>query len=255
MPVARARLRCRRSSMSARRGSSGWPRCTRSCSATTFEIESRCVPTVASRPGGTCSSLPCWAPRSSRSGRRRSSRSAVTWPVSATSTRARPASPPSARTCAPSSGARLRWSRRFFLAIAEDLRRELAAIGARSVGEVVGESRRASAAEPARDPRAASRGRCDAVGCGRRATRGSVATGADGPACAVVAARGPDRRRIPGPGSGHGLGLAAVDGRSLVRRRPDRIDRAGRAPRASPARAARRGGSVVRGIRRRRRST
>ena len=31
----------------------------------------------------------------------------------------------------------------FFLAIAEDLRRELAAIGARSVGEVVGESRRA----------------------------------------------------------------------------------------------------------------
>src|SRR6185312_15421499 len=30
----------------------------------------------------------------------------------------------------------------FFLAIAEDLRRELAAIGARSVGEVVGESRR-----------------------------------------------------------------------------------------------------------------
>jgi glutamate synthase domain-containing protein 2/glutamate synthase domain-containing protein 3 len=38
---------------------------------------------------------------------------------------------------------------RFFLAIAEDLRRELAAVGARSVGEIVGESRRLLRPRPA----------------------------------------------------------------------------------------------------------
>ena len=38
---------------------------------------------------------------------------------------------------------------RFFLAIAEDLRRELAAVGARSVGEIVGESRRLLRPTPA----------------------------------------------------------------------------------------------------------
>src|SRR5258708_38178948 len=37
----------------------------------------------------------------------------------------------------------------FFTAIAEDLRRELATVGARSVGEVVGESRRLLRAIPA----------------------------------------------------------------------------------------------------------
>ena len=109
-PAGPARRRCPRSSTSARRGSSGSPRSTRSCSATTCATASRCAPTAASRPGATCSSRRCSAPRSSRSGPRRSSRSAATWPASATSTPARPASPPSARTCARSSPARPRTS-------------------------------------------------------------------------------------------------------------------------------------------------
>ena len=43
---------------------------------------------------------------------------------------------------------------RYFTAIAEDLRRELAAVGARSVGEIVGESRRLLTADPGRPCRA-----------------------------------------------------------------------------------------------------
>ena len=74
MPAGPARRRCRRSSTSARRGSSAWPRSTRSCSATTCATAWPSAPTAACRPGATCSSRRCSAPRSSRSGPRRSSR-------------------------------------------------------------------------------------------------------------------------------------------------------------------------------------
>jgi glutamate synthase domain-containing protein 2 len=71
---------------------------------------------------------------------------------------------------------------RFFTAIAEDVRRELAAVGARSVGEIVGESRRllraipaargelapviGAAPWPASRPRSAARVRSRRPGCG-----------------------------------------------------------------------------------------
>ena len=102
--------RCRRSSTSARRGSWASPRSTRSCSATTCATGSRCARTAASRRAATCWSPRSWAPRNSPSGPQRSSPSVATWPASATSTPVRPGSPPSARTCAPSSPARPRWS-------------------------------------------------------------------------------------------------------------------------------------------------
>ncbi len=98
------------SSTSARRGSWVSPRSTRSSCATTCATGSPCGRTAACRRVGTCSSRPSWARRSSRSGPRRSWRSAATWPGNATSTRVRRASPPSARICAPSSRAPPRWS-------------------------------------------------------------------------------------------------------------------------------------------------
>ena len=201
-PAGPAPRRCRRSSTSARRGSSGWPRSTRSCCATTCATASRCAPTAACRPGATCWSRPCSAPRSSRSGRRRSSRSAATWPASATSTRARPASPPSARTCGPSSPGTPEMVERFFLAIAEDLRRELAAVGARSVGEIVGESRRLLRAD-----RGARRAElAPVIGAapwarGRRPPRRPApAPVASHPPRAGVAAGGRHRGGVPRPG-------------------------------------------------------
>ena len=60
---------------------------------------------------------------------------------------------------------------RFFLAVAEDLRRELAAVGARSVGEIIGESRRLPAADRGRPGRARA-GRRGAV-VGRRCRPGA----------------------------------------------------------------------------------
>ena len=138
----RARRRCRRSSTSARRGSSAWPRSTRSCSATASATASRCGRTAASRPGATCSSPRCSARRSSRSGPRRSCdrlRHGPPVPPRHVPDRHRDAArgPPGevhrhardGRARSPSP-------------LAEDLRRELAAVGARSVGEIVGESRR-----------------------------------------------------------------------------------------------------------------
>ena len=53
-PAGPARRRCRRSSTSGRRGSSAWPRSTRSCSGTTCATASRCAPTAGSRPAATC---------------------------------------------------------------------------------------------------------------------------------------------------------------------------------------------------------
>ncbi len=147
---------------------------------------------------------------------------------------------------------------RFALAVAEDLRRELAAIGARSVGEIVGESRRyLSAAGP--------EGPTD-VG----ALVGAAGWAAD------------DRRRASGELSIEGLArapaspvehglvtswvetgvvptgrLADRHGGSVVRRRAVRGDRARRHPpaerRRDPARAQRRGRAELRRVPDRRR--
>ena len=138
---------------------------------------------------------------------------------------------------------------RYFLAIAEDVRRELAAIGARSVGEVIGESRRALR------PIAAARAELDAVvgasswgaDAARRADPGSARQ--DGAPPASVPARGPRRGGLPRPGSGQCQRPAHHHGRSLVRRRSDRGPRTWRAARPGPTRAARRGRPVVRGVR------
>ena len=118
--------------------------------------------------------------------------------------------------------ARPRWSSAFFLAIAEDLRRELAAIGARSVGEVVGESRRLLRADPA--PRRASWRRSSGllVGRGRRRAELIPALPAARSGRRRIAARGPGRRRVPRPGSRHRLGPATDDSGPLVRRGPHR---------------------------------
>ena len=139
---------------------------------------------------------------------------------------------------------------RFFLAVAEDLRRELAAVGARTVGEVIGESRRllrpvAAAASDLSAVVGAGRWSADAA---RRARSGPTrAAGAPRPGLAPGGAR---RRRVPRPGTGHGRWPAPVHGRPVVRCRPDRGARAGRAARSDPARAARLGGPVVRCLRR-----
>ena len=75
---------------------------------------------------------------------------------------------------------------RYFTAIAEDLRRELAAVGARSVGEIVGESRRLlrAVADGARRAGAGHRG--GAVGCLAGAPRGPVVGRARRRACPRV---------------------------------------------------------------------
>ena len=140
---------------------------------------------------------------------------------------------------------------RYFTAIAEDLRRELAAVGARSVGEVVGESRRMLRPIPAARGRARAGHRCRSwpADAARRAdpALGRARTIA---ARARVVARGTGRRRVPRPGSGDGRRSAPDDRRPLVRCRADRRPRARRAPRPGPARAARRRRPVVRGVRR-----
>ena len=68
--------------------------------------ESRCAPTAASGPGATSSSPRCSARRATASARPRSWRWAAPWRDNATRTPVRRASPPSARTCGPSSRAR-----------------------------------------------------------------------------------------------------------------------------------------------------
>ena len=108
--AGRGRRRCRRSSTSARRGSWGWRRSTRRCSGTGCATAWRCERTVGSGPAATCWSRRCSARRSSRLGRRCSWPLAATWPASATSTRARPGSRPSARISGRSSAARPRRS-------------------------------------------------------------------------------------------------------------------------------------------------
>jgi glutamate synthase domain-containing protein 2 len=240
----------------ARRGALGArarPRSTRSSCATTCATASHCVPTAACRPVATCSWPPSWAPRSSRSGRRRSCRSAATWPASAISTPVRRASPPSARTCAAKFTGTPEMVERFFLAVAEDLRRELAAVGARSVGSIIGESRRTlRPIGAAREELAPVVGRA-VLGRRRGPPRGPRPCR---PAPCVTPrrpARGPRRRGVPRPGAGD-RGRAAPDhGRPLVRCRPDRALGARRAARTGPPRAARGGRPVVRRVRRTRR--
>ena len=65
---------------------------------------------------------------------------------------------------------------RYFTAIAEDFRRELAAVGARSVGEVVGESRRLLRAAARGPVGAGGRDRRRVMGC-RRGSSGEPAFG------------------------------------------------------------------------------
>ena len=220
-PAGPARRRCRRSSTSARRGSSVWPRSTRSCCATTCATGSRSAPTAACRPAATCSSPPSSAPRSSRSGPRRSSPSAATWPASAISTRARPGIATQREDLRAKFAGTPDAVVRYFTAIAEDFRRELAAVGARSVGEIVGESRRLLTADPVararswrpssarrRGRRAAAR-RADPAGAGREIGR---APGVRRSRSAIAAA-------FRGQGSVTASGPARDDRGSLVRGR------------------------------------
>ena len=180
------------------------PRSTRSCCATTCATGSRSGPTAACRPGATCSSPPSSAPRSSRSGPRHSWRSAATWPASAISTPVRPGIATQREDLRAKFAGTPDDVVRYFTAIAEDFRRELAAVGARSVGEIVGESRRLLRAIPqaraelapvigaAPWPAGAAR-RADPTGAGREIGRASR-----------VVARGRHRGRLPRPGLGHG---------------------------------------------------
>ena len=217
-PPVRPRRRDRRvaavarSSTSGRRGSSAWPRSTRSCCATTCATGSRCARTAASRPGATCSSPRCSAPRSSRSGRRRSSRSAATWPASATSTPARPGSPPSARTCAPSSPARPTMVVRFFTRHRRGPPPR-AGGGRRAVG------RRDRRREPPRSCARSPAARAELGAGHRRARRGRptparrAEPGERRPRrsrhAPGVGARGRHRGRVPRPGLGHGRRASA----------------------------------------------
>ncbi len=144
---------------------------------------------------------------------------------------------------------------RFFTAIAEDLRRELAAVGARSVGR----DRRREPAAPAAHPDRPRRARSGHRRCAVARLAGSPREpGLRRPrhrARAGLVARDRHRGCVPRPGLGHGVRPPADDGRSLVRGRADRRARARRAPRPDPPRPARRGRPVVRRLRRSRRSS
>ncbi len=102
---------------------------------------------------------------------------------------------------------------RYFLAIAEDVRRELAAIGARSVGEVIGESRRALR------PIAAARAELDAVvgasswgaDAARRADPGLPARTARHQPASPLEARIAAAFRDQGPVSASGLRVTTAD--------------------------------------------
>ncbi len=112
---------------------------------------------------------------------------------------------------------------RFAEALAEDLRRELAAVGATSVGEVVGEGSRLLA--PARGRRAGTLDLAPVVGAPRwEASAGTPLESrrrrSRRPSPARVATRGQPRRRAPRPGRLLGRRAQALDGRSVVRGRP-----------------------------------
>ena len=131
-------------------------------------------------------------PRSSVSERRRSWRLAATWPGSVISTRVRPGSPPSAQDLRAKFTGTPEQVERFALAVAEDLRRELAAIGARSVGEIVGESRRYLSAETGDGPTdvdALVGAASWTAGEGRRADRDRAADGIGRAASVTARAR------------------------------------------------------------------
>ena len=142
---------------------------------------------------------------------------------------------------------------RFFTAIAEDLRRELAAVGARSVGEIVGESRRFLRPIPMARAELAPGDRRRAVARVAGAPREPGLRRPRHRARAGIVARGRHRGGVPRPGLGHRIRSPADHGRPLVRRRADRRARARRAPRPDPARPARCGRPVVRRVRRSRR--
>ena len=110
-PGGRAPRRSPPSSTSVRRGSSVWQKSTRSSCATTCATASPCAPMAASRRDAISWWRRSSGQRNSRSGRRRSCRSAATWLASATSTRVRRVSPASERTSEPSSPVRRRPSR------------------------------------------------------------------------------------------------------------------------------------------------
>jgi len=102
---------------------------------------------------------------------------------------------------------------RYFLAIAEDVRRELAAIGARSVGEIIGESRRVLR------PIAAARAELDAVvgasswaaDAARRADPGLPARTARHQPASPLEARIAAAFRDQGPVSASGLRVTTAD--------------------------------------------
>ena len=139
---------------------------------------------------------------------------------------------------------------RFAVALAEDFRRELAAVGARSVGEVIGESRRLLT--PLREARAelAAGHRRRAVGRVRDPSIRSRDRRSRRPLRPGVGPGGRHRHRVPWPGFRDGHRPARDHGRSLVRGRAHRRPRARRPARPGPPRAARLGRAVVRGIRR-----
>ena len=126
---------------------------------------------------------------------------------------------------------------RFFTAIAEDVRRELAAVGARSVGEVVGESAAAADRRPGRPRRAGAgdrRRRRGAPSAGRRADPAGCRHATVRHAPGVAAGGRASRRPFRGQGSVTGRGPRALT-------TADRSFGAGthRRPRARRARAAR----------------
>ena len=246
---ARARARSARSSMPGRRGSSGWPRSTRRCSGTGCATGSCCVTDGGLQVGrdvlvaallgaeefgfGTAAlvALGCDMARQCH---------LDTCPTGIATQRA---------------DLRAKFSgtpeqvERFALAVAEDVRVELAAIGARTVGEIVGEARRFLVAAERRPDR--PRGRSSGRSAGPRAptaarrTRpapptGSVATSPrrsstpSSTGCAPKAVRG----CRPEPGGQ----LDDRDRRPVVRRRAvgcarargDRRPEAGEPPPARP---------------------
>ncbi len=139
---------------------------------------------------------------------------------------------------------------RFFLAVAEDLRRELATIGARSVGAIIGESRRtlrpigAAREELAPVVGAPSWG-ADPV---RRADPSLPARTLRHASASPLEARVAAAFRDQGPVTASGT--APDHGGPLVRCRPDGCAGAWRAARSRAPRAARRGGPVIRRVRR-----
>ena len=224
-PAGPARRRSARSSTSARRGSSASPRSTRRCSGTASATGSRCAPTAACGPAATSWSRRSSAPRSSRSGRRCSSRSAATWPASATSTRARPGSRRQREDLRAKFAGTPEQVERFALALAEDLRRELAAVGAR-IGRRGRRRERAGCLAPraaggrtldlARGRRRRRRGprrparRADPASAGRDVRRGQPASPLE---------QRPRRRRSAARPGSRPAGSRLIDGRPLVRRR------------------------------------